>query len=195
MQEALTQWEDSRANVIARLDRYRKRCHHPARSPEFDAFSGHLHACRLESYIHTQGQCMSITVDLRPVEVVRNEVARFVHAARQRSESDSVQRRRSQRRYHRSWPLVVWFDGSDSGAALHNASDQGIAFLSCCPMTPDSVVFVKLFGYEEGCPCVPAVVRHSTQTEHGFLIGCEFELADESLCQEAILQTPQTQVC
>jgi hypothetical protein len=137
---------------------------------------------------------MSVAVEPQPVEVIRCEVERFVEAARKRSESDPDPRRRTTRRYHRSWPLAIWFNGLDFGAALHNASDQGLAFLSNCPIARDQVVFIKLFGYDDDCPYVPVVVRHSTRTEHGFLIGCEFQLADEALCREALLQNQQVPI-
>ena len=128
---------------------------------------------------------MATAVELRAVDLIRTEIERFADAARRRSECDPVHRRRSRRRYHRSWPLAVLYDGVEMSAALHNASDEGIAFLSCGPIEPGRIVFIKLFCYEESCPYVPAVVRHSTPTEHGHLIGCEFELADERGCQEA----------
>jgi hypothetical protein len=135
---------------------------------------------------------MATVIDLRAVDIIRSEVERFTDVARQRSESDPVQRRRSRRRYQRSWPLAVMLDGADVSAALHNASDEGIAFLSHNPVMPDTVVFIKLFCYDESAAYVPAVVRHSTSTEHGYLIGCEFALSDEALCREAIMKSPQT---
>jgi len=135
---------------------------------------------------------MATIVDLRAVDLIRNEVERFTSVARRRSECDPVQRRRSKRRYHRSWPLAVLHHGVDISAALHNASDEGIAFLSHNPVAPDTVVFIKLFCYDESAAYVPAVVRHSTGTEHGYLIGCEFALTDETLCREAIMKSPQT---
>jgi|WetSurMetagenome_2_1015567.scaffolds.fasta_scaffold951828_1 hypothetical protein len=134
---------------------------------------------------------MATAVELTAVDVVRNEIERFADEARRRSESDPVHRRRSKRRYHRSWPLAILCDGVSISAALHNASDEGIAFLSCCPVRPGSTVFLKLFCYDESCSYVPAIVRHSTQTEHGHLVGCEFELANECLCQEAVKQSQQ----
>jgi hypothetical protein len=135
---------------------------------------------------------MATIVDLRAVDLIRTEIERFAEAARHRSECDPAHRRRSRRRYHRSWPLAVLSNGVDMSAALHNASDEGIAFLSCGPIEPGSVVFLKLFCYDESRLYVPAVVRHSTGTEHGYLIGCEFALTDETLCREAIMKSPQT---
>jgi hypothetical protein len=49
-----------------------------------------------------------------------------------------------------------------------------------------STVYLKLFSYDDFCPRVPALVRHVVSTEHGFLVGCEFELADEMACNRAI---------
>lgn len=135
---------------------------------------------------------MATALELRAVDVIRTEIERFADAARHRSECDPVHRRRSSRRYHRSWPLAVLCDNVDMSAALHNASDEGIAFLSCGPIEPGCMIFIRLFCYDESCPYVPAVVRHSTSTEHGYLIGCEYELADEAVCQEALRHSQQT---
>ena len=134
---------------------------------------------------------MATAVELRAVDVVRGEIERFADQTRRRSECDPISRRRSKRRYHRSWPLSVLCEGVEMSAALHNASDEGIAFLSHSPVTPDIVVFIKLFCYDESAAYVPAVVRHSTHTEHGHLIGCEFAMMDEKLCREAIRKSPQ----
>ena len=135
---------------------------------------------------------MATTVDLRAVDVIRSEIERFADVARRRSDSDPAQHRRSRRRYQRSWPLLVTHGRVELSAALHNGSDEGIAFLSHSPVTPDTVVFIRLFCYDESATYVPAIVRHSTNTEHGYLIGCEFALTDEALCREAIMKSPQT---
>lgn len=135
---------------------------------------------------------MATAVELCAVDVVRGEIERFADAARRRSESDPVHRRRSKRRYHRSWPLAVLCDGEEMSAALHNASDEGLAFLTCGPVNAGSTVFLKLFCYDESGQYVPAVVRHCTYSEHGYLVGCEFELADENLCTQALKHSQQT---
>ena len=125
-----------------------------------------------------------------PVAVVRREIDRFLEAARKRSEHDDHQRRRARRRHHRSWPLLVSLSGKpydiDISAALHDASSLGIGFLSPIQLLAGSVVYLKLFCYDDFCPRVPALVRHVTQTEHGFLVGCEYDLANEKACSRAV---------
>ncbi len=132
---------------------------------------------------------MATIVELHAVDMVREAVERFAEAIRQRSESDPVQRRRSKRRYQRSWPLTIRYDGVQLSAALHNASEEGIAFLSCEAIRPGTVVFLRLFCYDDSAAYVPAVVRHSTNTDHGHLVGCEFAIWDEPLCLEALRHT------
>jgi hypothetical protein len=134
---------------------------------------------------------MSTTaVVYEPTAVVRQEVNRFLEAARKRAEQDQHHRRRARRRTHRSWPLLVSMNGkafdSDVSTALHDASDLGIGFLSPVSMGAGTTVYVKLFCYDDFCPRVPAVVRHVTSTEHGFLVGCEFDLANADACNRAV---------
>jgi hypothetical protein len=38
------------------------------------------------------------------------------------------------------------------------------------------IVYVRLFWHDDECPRVPALVRHSTSTKNGYLVGCEFIL-------------------
>lgn len=123
--------------------------------------------------------------------MIRREIDRFLEAARKRSDIHRHHhRRRARRRHHRSWPLLVSVSGKpfehEISAALHNASELGIGFLSPVSMLAGSTVYLKLFSYDDFCPRVPARVRHVTSTEHGFLVGCEFELADEAVCSRAI---------
>ncbi|UCG15932.1 MAG: PilZ domain-containing protein [Phycisphaerales bacterium] len=134
---------------------------------------------------------MTQTAGTSATFVIQREISRFMQVAIDRSESDANhQRRRMQRRYHRSWPLVVCVPGSaetgDMSVALYNASPLGIAFLSPIAVADCSTVLVKLFWHDEGGPRVPAVVRHVTPTEHGYLVGCEFAQADETLCEMAL---------
>jgi hypothetical protein len=122
---------------------------------------------------------------------IRGEIARFIQITQERSESDSNhQRRRARRRHQRSWPLTVSAPlGTtirDISVALHNASPLGLAFLSPVTIRDGSVVFLRLFWHERRGRWVPAIVRHATPTEHGYLIGCEFSAEDESLCQIAL---------
>lgn len=134
---------------------------------------------------------MSTVVSVyEPTVVVRQEVSRFLEAARKRSEHDGHHRRRARRRHHRSWPLTVSISGKpfsrDVSVALHNASELGIGFLSPIRMLAGSTVYIKLFCYDDFCPRVPALIRHVTPTEHGFLVGCEFDLGNEAACNRAV---------
>lgn len=121
--------------------------------------------------------------------LVRREIDRFVNFARQRSYSDVHNRRRTHRRYHRSWPLLVAFnnDGKheDVSVALHDASPEGVGFLSNRPIPVGTVIHVKLFWHDETAYRVPATIRHSTQTDHGYLIGCSFN-TDDPTCERAL---------
>ena len=148
-----------------------------------------------ESYVLVRTLCkgawMSTAASVyEPTVVVRREVSRFLEAARKRSEHDTHHRRRSRRRHHRSWPLLISVNGkpfdSDISAALHDASDLGIGFLSPVSMMIGATVYLKLFCYDDFCPRVPAVVRHVTKTKHGFLVGCEYELGNEAACNRAV---------
>ncbi len=127
---------------------------------------------------------MSVITD--PTEVLRGEVASFIEEARRRSEVDPIHRRRADRRYHRSWPLKVLIGARDISAALHNASNLGLGFMSTLPVEPNTVVFLKLFCHVRGRPRVPAVVRHATPVDHGYLVGCEYLLNDVQLCDQAV---------
>ena len=134
---------------------------------------------------------MTRTAGTSATFVIQREIDRFMRVAIDRSEYDATyQPRRAQRRYHRSWPLVVCTPGTAGGTdlsvALYNASPLGIAFLSPTALANCSTVLVKLFWHDEDGPRVPAVVRHVTPTEHGYLVGCEFAQADETLCEMAL---------
>lgn len=112
-----------------------------------------------------------------PAELER-EIARFMEAASKRSEVDLHYYRRRQRRHHCSWPLAI-LDPCDPeqcehNAALHNATTLGIAFLSRQPFECGQQLLIRLFWHDEGATRTPAVVRHCTPTDHGYLTGCEF---------------------
>jgi len=121
---------------------------------------------------------------------VQEEIQRFIRIAQERSEYDYDRRRRTQRRYHRSWPLLVYVPGAtgelDVSAALHNASPLGIAFLTPVTIQANAVVFIKLFWHDPESIRVPALVRHTTPTEHGYLVGCEFSQDDDTMCEMAM---------
>lgn len=121
-----------------------------------------------------------------PIELIRGEIECFLQAARRRAEYDPIPRRRTDRRYHRSWPLQVRMADAEMTTALHNASRHGLAFLAVRPVNPGTIIYIQLFCHDDDRPRVPAVVRHTTPNEHGYLIGCEFILEDERLCSEAV---------
>ncbi len=122
--------------------------------------------------------------------ILREEIARFVVATRERSEYDADPRRRAQRRYHRSWPLLVsrgrQIEDLDLSVALHNASELGLAFLSSERFQLRETVFIKLFWHDPAALRVPARVRHMASVEHGCLVGCEFLLDDETQCKRGL---------
>lgn len=55
-------------------------------------------------------------------------------------------------------------------AVLANISQGGAGFRSAHGLTPGTVVILRTDRLEE-----TATVRHSTRTDSGFLIGCEFD--------------------
>jgi hypothetical protein len=120
--------------------------------------------------------------------LIRNEIDRFIDAARVRSECDVDTRRRAMRRYHRSWPLLVGKAGTSEevSAALHNASPDGIGFLCNHEFQLDSLVLIKLFWHEDTGVRVPAVVRHVTPHHDATLVGCQFSPEDEAACRAAL---------
>ena len=113
------------------------------------------------------------------IEALEHEIARFMDAACRRAEADGMRRRRQRTRYHRSWPLAVFephrTDGMCIAAALHNASNHGIAFLTHRAFDIDSTVLIRLFWHDDQSPQVPAVIRHVSATRDGYLVGCEFD--------------------
>lgn len=113
-------------------------------------------------------------------EFLRRTIWEFVEFTQQRSDVDPNRRRRQRYRHQRSWPLAVLESNHASAAemtaALHNASDQGIAFLSRRAFDRGSVLLIRLFWHDEQSPRIPAVVRHTTPTADGYLVGCEFDV-------------------
>lgn len=107
-------------------------------------------------------------------------IAQFVEFTQQRSDVDPNRRRRQRYRHQRSWPLTILESSNASAAemtaALHNASEQGIAFLSRRPFERGMVLLIRLFWHDEESPRIPALVRHTTPTAEGYLVGCEFDV-------------------
>jgi len=102
-----------------------------------------------------------------------------MNSACRRAEVEAPRRRRKRVRYSRSWPLAVFEPNRVAGvcvaAALHNASAQGIAFLTHRRFDVGATVLVRLFWHDDQSPQVPAVIRHVTATPDGYLVGCEFD--------------------
>lgn len=125
-----------------------------------------------------------------PCGVIRREVERFLTQARQRGEGDGEQRRKVRRRRQQCWPLLVSFGGRpgdrDYRATLHDASEHGIALVLEASVPVGTTVYVKLFASMEFCPRVPALVKHVTRRQGGYLIGCEYVLEDATVCERAL---------
>ncbi len=125
---------------------------------------------------------MTTALEQAPISVLREVISRFFDEAQRRCEQQPAAQRRTERRFHRSWPLAIRLHRGgverEIGVALHNASQHGIAFLSPLPFETDAVVRIRLFWHDEECPLVPAVVRHCTFGGRGYLVGCEFVLWD-----------------
>ncbi len=111
----------------------------------------------------------------------RSLIIDFVEAIRSRGEPETESPQRSVRRYHRSWPLGVSWNGPGGGdicVALHDASYQGVSFLCDHRFEVGGHLFVRLFWHDDTAPAVPAVVRHATPTPNGYLVGCEFNVGE-----------------
>lgn len=128
------------------------------------------------------------------MELFEREIERFRRFARQRSTSHPPTWRRKSRRYHRSWPLLIATCErscvQEYSAALHDASDDGIGFMTDHMFEAGEVVYLQLFWHEAGALRIPAVVRHVNPTPQGILVGCEYALANVDAC-EAALQMEQ----
>jgi hypothetical protein len=127
----------------------------------------------------------SQSIDPGPADLIHDEISRFLEATDKRSEwltshACGPERRSAGRLHHRSWPMRVMLDprrdDTDFSVALHNASRQGIAFLTSRPLAVDARIFIRLFWYDDNAVLVPAVVRHATPADGGYLVGCEFAL-------------------
>jgi len=135
---------------------------------------------------------MKAVPDSEPLSatIIRQEIARFIAAARRLDGQGHEQRRRRIRQAHHAWPLLVAAGDRpydpDLPAMLHNASELGIAFLSPMSIPAGTTVFIKLFVQDSFCPRVPAVVRHCTPSRDGYLIGCEYRAAEVEVCEQGL---------
>jgi hypothetical protein len=126
----------------------------------------------------------------RAGEVLQQEIARFRAAITEQAVGRRVDRRRSARQAHPQWPLLITLGDRSYDAPVqgivHNVSEQGIAICTRRSVPAGSTIFVKLFSREEFCPRVPAVVRHINPTREGYLLGCEFRVAEPDLCERGL---------
>jgi hypothetical protein len=146
-----------------------------------------LPGCIVNRTVGAGDGTMSTAIPPIPVlmTVMRAEIDKFMSAARERCEFDIDTRRRAMRRYHRSWPLVVYLPKSmqEVSAALHSASASGIGFLCDQGLHVDQVIYIKLFWHDDHGLRVPAIVRHATPHRDVYLIGCEYAVEDHNACQ------------
>ncbi len=123
-------------------------------------------------------------------KLFEREIERFRSFAVQRAGHDGPPSRRRRRRYHRSWPLEVTVGQNGStqhhSAALHDASEFGIGFMSQCLFEKNAVVYVKLFWHEATALRIPAIVCHSKPGPNGVLVGVEFAIHDAGLCEASL---------
>ncbi len=123
-------------------------------------------------------------------ELFEREITRFRSFAEQRSGHDGLPLRRRRKRFHRSWPLeiTVGRDGSAQhySAALHDASEIGLGFMSDHMFEKDTIVYIKLFWHESTALRIPAIVRHTNPGPNGVLVGVEFAIHDAGLCEASL---------
>ncbi len=113
---------------------------------------------------------------------VREILLRFLALSQRRCDTTRATGCRTHRRHQRTWPLAIIDPRNpacEESGALHDASVGGIAFLYRRSIDVGSIVRLRLFWSESDCPLVPAVVRHRTLTNDGFLIGCEYLISLE----------------
>ena len=123
-------------------------------------------------------------------ELFEREITRFRGFAQQRAGHDGPPLRRRRKRYHRSWPLevAVYENGSmqQYSAALHDASEAGMGFMSDHVFEKDTIVYIKLFWHEATALRIPAIVRHSNPVPDGAMVGVEFAIHDAGLCEASL---------
>ena len=125
-----------------------------------------------------------ITPTQPTVAELRGEIVELVNSARQQGYRNVDLRRRAKRYYHRSWPILVSYRNGqcsdELSVPMRDVSELGIGFLSSDPFEVGSSVFIKVFWYDRSRPRLPAVVRHVTVSEDGYIIGCEFVFGTDS---------------
>ena len=123
-------------------------------------------------------------------ELFEREITRFRSFAEQRAGHDGPPSRRQRKRYHRSWPLEITVGRESSAqhysAALHDASEIGMGFMSDHMFEKDTIVYIKLFWHEATALRIPAIVRHSNPGPNGVLVGVEFAIRDAGLCETSL---------
>ncbi len=129
----------------------------------------------------------------RPIAgVFEREIQRFLRTTIRRDTLSLYRGRQATERLHRSYAiLVARLDGgpiADFRATLYDVSSQGIGFLSSRPFPIGAVLGVKLDWANPNAYRVPAIVRHSTRTNRGLLIGAEFAHNSDEVCK--LLEEP-----
>lgn len=124
------------------------------------------------------------------LELFENEIKRFHEYSQLRSTIDEYTFRRSYKRHHRSWPLLIASVADNClqeySAALHDASPEGIGFICEQHFPVDSLIYIKLFWHDATALPVPAIVRHVSPAPAGLLVGAEYALSDYSACESAL---------
>jgi hypothetical protein len=122
------------------------------------------------------------------------EIARFLHSTIRRSNSDLYYNRRTEMRYHRSWPMFVARldvkQPQDVSVTLYDISREGVGFYCDDGFPIGTPIAVKLFWSDPTSPRVPAVVQHNKITLEGTLVGAQFVLNDTQMCKLADLSKP-----
>lgn len=117
------------------------------------------------------------------------EIERFQRYARLRSTTDQFTVRRRALRCQRSWPLVIGSHAAgalvEHSAALHDASCDGIGFMTEHRYEANQLVFVRLFWHDPAALWIPAIVRHVQDTSGARLVGTQYAFSDPKACDLA----------
>ncbi len=118
--------------------------------------------------------------------VFDREIQRFLKNTICGESTGLYRRRQATERVHRSYAILV--TRLDSGpladvrATLYNVSSHGIGFLSDRAYPVGAILGIKLDWADPNAHRVPAIVRHTTRTNRGLLVGAEFAHQFEEIC-------------
>lgn len=136
---------------------------------------------------------MTQTAPTPITHIMEREIQRFVERAAKIANSSLYRNRRASTRYHRAVPILYarLDDGAhhDESATLQDVSSDGLAFYCDHGLCVGSILAVKLFWSDTEAHRVPAIVRHCTITQQGFLIGAEFAVNHPDACRLIESQT------